>query len=62
MTYMVMVSYGSQALALAHHTYCLALLVRSQLWLRPKFDASFSGGGASPIGTSNRPAADDARS
>jgi len=31
MTYMVMVSYGTQALALAHHTYGLALLVRSQM-------------------------------
>ena len=52
MTYVVMVSYRTQALALAHHTYGLALLVRSQLWLGPKFDASFLGCGPPPIGTS----------
>src|SRR5215510_10185801 len=52
MTDVIMVSYGTQALALAHHTYDLALLVGSQLWLGPKFDASFSGSGAPTIGTS----------
>jgi hypothetical protein len=52
MTYMVMVSYGTQALPLAHHTYGLALLVRSQFWLGPKFDASLLGGCPPPIGTS----------
>src|SRR5262245_53226925 len=52
MTDVIMVSYGTQALALAHHTYDLALLVGSQLRLGPKFDASFSGSGAPTIGTS----------
>src|SRR5262245_28194640 len=46
---MVMMGYRTQALALAHHTYGFALLVRSQLWLGSKFDASFSGCGAPPL-------------
>ena len=46
------VGYRAQALTLANHTYGLALLVRSQLWLGPEFDSSFLGGGPPPIGTS----------
>jgi len=37
---MVVVGYRTQALALPHHADGFALLVRSQLWLGPEFDAS----------------------